>query len=126
MSGVKIGQPLPDEGTCKHYRKSKRWFRFPCCQRVFPCDVCHEENNRDFHEILHANRMLCGNCSREQPISEKPCVCGAIPAGAKSTAHWEGGKGMRDVTRLSKNDVKKHRGQAKVTSMKHTRVGPKS
>lgn len=26
-----IGEPLLDNGTCKHYKKSFRWFRFPCC-----------------------------------------------------------------------------------------------
>lgn len=26
-----VGQPLPDSGTCKHYRHSYRWLRFPCC-----------------------------------------------------------------------------------------------
>lgn len=25
------GEPLPDMGTCKHYKKSFRWLRFPCC-----------------------------------------------------------------------------------------------
>ena len=25
LKGIVIGQPLPHEGTCKHYRKSKRW-----------------------------------------------------------------------------------------------------
>ena len=64
LAGIRVGNPLPDQGTCKHYRKSTRWFRFPCCSRVFPCDTCHEENNKDGHEMLRANRMLCGFCSR--------------------------------------------------------------
>jgi len=25
---IKIGNPLPDNGTCKHYKKSYRWFRY--------------------------------------------------------------------------------------------------
>ena len=25
--GIKEGQPLPDTGTCKHYKKSHRWLR---------------------------------------------------------------------------------------------------
>ena len=78
---IKEGRPLPDEGTCKHYKKSYRWLRyvfmlsvhvylihiiymaqvcinvictvltmifssvnrFPCCGKVYPCDVCHED-----------------------------------------------------------------------------------
>ena len=36
------GQPLPETGTCKHYRCSHRWLRFPCCQRAYeqlPLDI---------------------------------------------------------------------------------------
>jgi len=25
--GIKEGQPLPDNGACKHYKKSHRWMR---------------------------------------------------------------------------------------------------
>jgi hypothetical protein len=34
MIGIKVGTPLPDQGACKHYKRSLRWFRFPCCQRL--------------------------------------------------------------------------------------------
>lgn len=123
MAGIRVGQPLPDEGTCKHYRKSHRWFRFPCCGRAFPCDICHDENNKDNHETLQANRMLCGFCSREQPIADKLCACGADPSGTLTTAFWEGGKGMRDKARLNKNDPHKYTGLNKTISQKSTRVG---
>jgi len=29
------GTPLPNNGTCKHYKNSCRWFRFPCCGKYF-------------------------------------------------------------------------------------------
>ena len=50
--GIEPGKPLPANGTCKHYGKSYRWFRFPCCGRVYPCDVCHEEKKGDKHELV--------------------------------------------------------------------------
>lgn len=62
---------------------------------------------------------------REQPISDKECVCGAMLNGVRRTQFWEGGKGMRDTSRLSKNDSKKFAGMSKTQSMKDTRVGPK-
>jgi hypothetical protein len=31
-----VGQPLPGLGTCKHYRHSYRWLRFPCCGKHRP------------------------------------------------------------------------------------------
>jgi hypothetical protein len=28
--GIKAGEPLPASGTCKHYKKSYRWYRCVC------------------------------------------------------------------------------------------------
>lgn len=36
---IQEGQPLPNTGTCQHYRHSHRWLRFPCCGQRFPCDL---------------------------------------------------------------------------------------
>uniref|UniRef100_A0A1I8JQZ7 C3H1-type domain-containing protein n=1 Tax=Macrostomum lignano TaxID=282301 RepID=A0A1I8JQZ7_9PLAT len=33
---IRPGQPLPSNGTCRHYKRSYRWLRFPCCGRAFP------------------------------------------------------------------------------------------
>ena len=32
--GIVPGHPLPDNGTCKHYKKSFRWFRFESLKNV--------------------------------------------------------------------------------------------
>eukprot|EP01117_Protostelium_nocturnum_P014401 TRINITY_DN5479_c0_g1_i2.p1 TRINITY_DN5479_c0_g1~~TRINITY_DN5479_c0_g1_i2.p1 ORF type:complete len:188 (+),score=39.71 TRINITY_DN5479_c0_g1_i2:65-628(+) len=125
MNGIKVGTPLPDKGTCKHYRKSRRWLRFPCCSRVFPCDLCHEENNMDGHDMKWANKMLCGYCSKEQPFSSKPCSCGADLTGTGGTHYWEGGKGCRNTQKLSKKDPHKFANLNKTHSQKDKRVGPK-
>ncbi|KAM0686395.1 hypothetical protein COBT_002382 [Conglomerata obtusa] len=94
---------LPNFGTCKHYSKSKRWFRFPCCGLLFPCNVCHDESSD--HIAVYANKMVCGLCSKEQSVS-KECKCGNTIG--KSATHWEGGKGMRDKSKMSKKDSKKY------------------
>lgn len=39
-------------------------FRFPCCGRTYPCDVCHDENQD--HPMELATRMICGYCAKEQ------------------------------------------------------------
>ncbi|KAI8321899.1 hypothetical protein GQ54DRAFT_297683, partial [Martensiomyces pterosporus] len=65
--GVVSGQPLPDHGACKHYGKSNRWLRFPCCGKAYPCDTCHDEKEDHSHE--YAQVMLCGHCAKEQRIS---------------------------------------------------------
>lgn len=125
------GQPLPDNGTCRHYRHSKRWLRFPCCGRRFPCDLCHEEAT-DGHEMKWAGRMVCGYCSVEQSLGEKCIACGKTlatsatrPSGRRS-AFWEGGEGQRDKSRLSKRDPRKFKGSKhKTRSKKDLRVGQK-
>lgn len=42
MKGFTVGEPLPDKGSCKHYRQSYKWLRFPCCGKAFACDECHD------------------------------------------------------------------------------------
>ncbi|KAF1803603.1 hypothetical protein FB192DRAFT_1279251, partial [Mucor lusitanicus] len=108
-----IGEPLPDQGTCSHYRKSKRWFRFSCCSKLYPCDICHD--GHEDHSYDYAKKHVCGLCSREQTIvSGKPCVCGhEFEKAPQKQAFWEGGKG----------DPHKHKGVGKTTSKKQDRVG---
>lgn len=69
------GTPLPATGTCRHYRHSHRWFRFPCCGQRFPCDLCHEEAVEDGHPVGWANRMVCGFCSSEQAVAAVCAHC---------------------------------------------------
>ncbi|VDL89363.1 unnamed protein product [Schistocephalus solidus] len=106
---IQKGTPLPDNGTCKHYRKSYRWFRFQCCNRIYPCDVCHNNEMADDHELVFANRMICGFCSKEQPYTAThPCIVCHKTLSGSHTSHWEGGKGCRDQTKMSRKDAKKY------------------
>ncbi|KAJ1937429.1 hypothetical protein FBU59_004750, partial [Linderina macrospora] len=66
--GVVPGQPLPDRGACKHYRKSNRWLRFPCCGKAYPCGECHDDKEDHPHEF--AQNMICGLCAKEQRIAK--------------------------------------------------------
>ncbi|KAG0321780.1 hypothetical protein BGZ97_010459 [Linnemannia gamsii] len=117
---LKVGEPLPRKGACDHYKKSRRWFRFPCCSKIYPCHLCHDEKESESHESEYAKRMICGHCSREQAVSDKPCVCGKSPVrtAGGSGAFWEGGEGMRDRTRMSHKDSRKHKGLHKTVAKK--------
>ncbi|VDM31916.1 unnamed protein product [Hydatigera taeniaeformis] len=110
---IQKGTPLPDNGACRHYRKSFRWLRFPCCQRAFPCDNCHDEEVAGAHETLHATRFICGFCSTEQQVTSSPTVvCSACQnnlTSVGSTNHWEGGRGCRDPVKMSRKDNRKYR-----------------
>jgi len=122
------GKPLPNNGTCKHYRKSHRWFRFPCCGIAYPCDVCHQIKGSCDEAIL-ANRQICGYCAAEQPFSNThPCKkCAKVIGPPKHSSHWEGGTGCRDKTKMSSNDAQKYKNsKLKTHSKKSQRVGPKN
>ncbi|KAL2115940.1 hypothetical protein VTJ04DRAFT_10195 [Mycothermus thermophilus] len=106
--GLRAGEPLPDKGTCSHYRKSYRWFRFSCCNRVYPCDRCHDAAEK--HENEWASRMICGFCSREQRYSPESCTfCGRSVIGKRGKGYWEGGKGTRDQRLMRRGDKRKYR-----------------
>ena len=123
--GYVEGQPLPDKGTCSHYKKSMRWFRFTCCERLFPCDKCHDAQFPDC-PLEPANRMVCGLCAKEQPVRGQCKFCHGDIAGNIRSHHWEGGKGCRDQKRMSNNDPKKHKNsKLKTQSQKDKRVGKK-
>lgn len=105
--GIVAGTELPRRGKCSHYAKSYRWFRFSCCNKVFPCDQCHDAETD--HPNEHANRMICGYCSREQNYRPEDCsICHAVLVGKKGHGFWEGGKGTRDRARMSKKDPRKY------------------
>ncbi|KAF1335460.1 hypothetical protein FI667_g1243, partial [Globisporangium splendens] len=120
-----LGQPLPQKGVCEHYKHSFRWFRFQCCGKAFPCDVCHDSSDcpqANMGKI--ASRMICGLCSKEQSSAIKECSCGNEVGRKKIvTSYWEGGTGCRNPNMMSQNDKKKFRGLNKTESKKHKRVG---
>ncbi|KAI1455027.1 hypothetical protein F4805DRAFT_477123 [Annulohypoxylon moriforme] len=106
--GLHIGEPLPSRGTCQHYRRSYRWFRFSCCDKVHACDRCHDE--AEDHVYERAERMVCGWCSREQRYAVDMCgFCGRSVVGKRGRGFWEGGKGTRDKGVMSRKDKRKFR-----------------
>uniref|UniRef100_A0A7E4W1Z6 C3H1-type domain-containing protein n=1 Tax=Panagrellus redivivus TaxID=6233 RepID=A0A7E4W1Z6_PANRE len=120
---IVVGTPLPAKGTCKHYSKSYRWFRFPCCGKLYPCDTCHDQT--EDHDCDFANRMICGLCSTEQGYSKDKCKFCANNVTKVSTAHWEGGKGCRNQKAMSRNDPRKYKNTGAKT-IPAKRTGKKS
>lgn len=64
---------------------------FSAIIQVYPCDKCHDEQQP--HPAEHANRMICGRCSREQNYKPNDCAYCGHEFMRKSTGYWEGGKG---------------------------------
>nr|XP_033776326.1 uncharacterized protein LOC117348371 isoform X1 [Geotrypetes seraphini]XP_033776327.1 uncharacterized protein LOC117348371 isoform X1 [Geotrypetes seraphini] len=113
---IQFGKPLPEHGTCKHYKKSCRWLRFPCCGKAYPCDICHNEGQN--HDMELASRMICGYCAKEQSYSNgKPCVaCGNMLTKGSHSSHWEGGQGCRNRVKMSRKDKQKYASLGKTVS----------
>lgn len=113
---IQAGKPLPERGTCQHFRKSCRWLRFPCCGKTYPCDICHNEAQN--HEMELATRMICGYCAKEQPYSNgKPCIsCASMMTRATQSRHWEGGQGCRNKIKMSRKDKQKYANTSKTIS----------
>lgn len=108
--GISAGTSLPDNGTCQHYRHSYRWFRFGCCGRVYPCDRCHDAAESHVNE--HADRMVCGWCSREQRFRSDDCgICGRSVIRRRKAAggFWEGGQGTREKRLMSRKEKRKYK-----------------
>lgn len=106
--GLHAGEPLPDKGACAHYKRSYRWFRFSCCNKVYPCDKCHQA--AEDHVDEWANRMICGWCSREQNYRVENCAfCGRSVVRKRTGGFWEGGKGTRDKVLMRRGDRRKYR-----------------
>ncbi|KAG9678920.1 hypothetical protein KCU95_g15011, partial [Aureobasidium melanogenum] len=103
--GIVAGQELPRRGRCTHYAKSYRWFRFSCCSKVYPCDRCHDE--MESHPNEHANRMICGYCSREQNYRPDDChFCRSSLIARVGHGFWEGGK---DANKSWLSDPRKYK-----------------
>ncbi|KAL4502291.1 hypothetical protein ABPG72_011878 [Tetrahymena utriculariae] len=111
----KQGEPLPKNGACSHYRHSCRFFRFPCCGKAFPCDLCHDQSEK--HEQIRAKTMICGYCSKEQSIKQECSGCQKLLVRISSNSgYWEGGKGTRNQQSMSSRDSHKFTGLSKTVS----------
>eukprot|EP00003_Mantamonas_plastica_P011477 TRINITY_DN211_c0_g1_i3.p1 TRINITY_DN211_c0_g1~~TRINITY_DN211_c0_g1_i3.p1 ORF type:complete len:494 (-),score=190.28 TRINITY_DN211_c0_g1_i3:693-2174(-) len=122
---IKFGEALPKNGACKHYGRSYRWLRFPCCGKAYACHACHDKEEN--HPFKFAKTQVCGWCCKSQSFEKENCVaCGKSLTGkGGSNGFWEGGKGVRDQKKMSKKEKKKFAGEAKTQSRKSIRVGQK-
>ncbi|OMH79747.1 hypothetical protein AX774_g6830 [Zancudomyces culisetae] len=125
---LQLGTPLQKKGTCKHYVRSYRWLRFPCCGKLYPCDTCHDI--AEDHESQRAKLMVCGLCSKEQSVAKAEMLGVCINCkskfvkkradGSGPQRFWEGGMGVRDRAKMSRNDPHKYKGLGKTTSNKRS------
>ncbi|ETW36684.1 hypothetical protein PFTANZ_02642 [Plasmodium falciparum Tanzania (2000708)] len=101
---IKINNIEVKDGACKHFKKSHRLFKFPCCNKIFPCPTCHDLNSN--HECDIAKRVICGFCYREFSDDEV-CICQRDKKLKKGGKFWE--VRCRNAITLSRNDSKKYK-----------------
>src|SRR5439155_312835 len=70
---------------CKHYLRRCK-IKACCCDKIFPCRLCHDEENFDFqtniqvkHKINRFNikEIICTNCNETQSVKQfcEKCNC---------------------------------------------------
>ena len=66
---------MTTSGNCDHYfRRCK--FVSPCCQKIYTCRFCHNDN--ESHEInrFEVKEIVCSNCDCRQRVSNECVECG--------------------------------------------------
>ncbi|KAK2805733.1 hypothetical protein FQN51_009236 [Onygenales sp. PD_10] len=78
------------------------------CLAVELLPRCHDAATD--HPNEHANRMICGFCSREQTYRPESCgICHSTLVGKAGSGFWEGGKGTRDKAKMNRKDPRKYK-----------------
>ena len=90
------------------FHSISRFFHFfsPPSQQTYSSNKsrCHDAETD--HPNEHANRMICGYCSREQVYRPENCgICKAILIGKAGSGFWEGGKGTRNRALMSRKGM---------------------
>jgi hypothetical protein len=69
-----INNSVNENIKCNHYTR-KCLIRAPCCDKIFPCRLCHNENSD--HEInrYDIKKIICIECNTEQDCSNKCIKC---------------------------------------------------
>ncbi|CAK8696970.1 RING finger and CHY zinc finger domain-containing protein 1-like [Clavelina lepadiformis] len=61
---------------CIHYTRRCK-FVSPCCQKIFTCRICHDEEVTSHQLNRHAvEGLVCSSCDCKQPVSNKCISCG--------------------------------------------------
>jgi len=78
----KSGSSLPDreievEAGCTHYKRNCRLIA-PCCNKVYPCRVCHDELESHNLDRKLVQELECIKCLNRSPIRADCGECGVI------------------------------------------------
>jgi len=63
-----FADPTTGAMGCKHYERSVKVYA-PCCERYFPCRICHDEVSDHVLDRYKISHMLCMHCFTPQPVA---------------------------------------------------------
>ena len=58
---------------CIHYKR-RCLFVSPCCSKIYPCRVCHDENNDHTLDRHKVEEIICSVCNTRQKVSKRYVV----------------------------------------------------
>ncbi|KAI8085159.1 zinc-ribbon-domain-containing protein [Halteromyces radiatus] len=64
---------------CIHYQRNIK-IQANCCQKIFPCRLCHDANSDHFIIRSETKKMLCMECFTLQPVGQWCTSCGTKAA----------------------------------------------
>lgn len=59
---------IPPYG-CKHYLARCK-IRAPCCDKIYSCRLCHDEENTHKIDRYKINKIICTKCDKEQGVHQ--------------------------------------------------------
>jgi hypothetical protein len=59
---------------CPHYQRGAM-IQAPCCQKFYPCHVCHDEKEQHKIDRFKIETMVCMNCRTVQPAARLCVQC---------------------------------------------------
>jgi len=76
MARGEVGGGVEVEAGCVHYKRNCLLVT-PCCDKVYPCRVCHDEEEEHTLDRKTVKKVVCGQCKTRSDIS-KDCECGTV------------------------------------------------
>ncbi|KOB73020.1 putative vitellogenin [Operophtera brumata] len=60
---------------CAHYKRRAK-FVTPCCNKVYICRYCHDENEQHYFNRKTVTELICTECDTRQRVQEECENCG--------------------------------------------------
>ena len=60
--------------NCNHYKRGCKIIA-KCCNKIYPCRVCHDENENHKIDRYATEELVCNDCETRQPISNQCINC---------------------------------------------------